>query len=881
MNATYLLHHRMLKSALQETSPDEKHAITVCDFSSDEVVLEGVNANALSKIQYKRIDSAQAEGKKKIPLEKWILGRDLVRLKFSRMGRKYIVFLPDDQSWSPEDRLHHILDLNGRSQGCQLYHLEHCEERMCAVVLDHVSSNLMRAKAYEIYTLGSLPNSEGDEVAAPVGYTHAYLGELSWCFPSEGDQEDRSLLFLDHGRPIKRWRVVSSADLGDLTSKSIWDVQESHLSKMNRMSDDTTLVRPRYSHLDGDSTRIDWNEVSECIVVFHRDHHDGFDRDFRLILDHIEHNHRLFNQNSKYIVQRRTGGECQILFHFRFSDDRSEDETYRLDELLRNSRVFVPVISSREEGAPSGQLYRFIGRAVVPDIFEMAESYSEASDAIFDRLSADQDEHSVRLLMPSKSGYEISYWDLPGLDDWVLLYQAAADKVQSPSFRLPAFEATEKWERNLELEDLVQTSRLQDEPWLQPFENRARSEFDQFEQLVKETTARFIGRSAEAEQKTQEFQAEIKSIEDSLESIQKEIPHLPEGISRLLHEMTSALQAEAAQTKSWHKRVENRESKLNASIASISDATEKLDQAARAVLNRLTTKSEELKNQFSTVNRFVSESKRTSVEISKKVESQEPQIRASMTASEEVLRSVKERRIQVNGEIQELQRKVSGLQTEHLQFKNALVQKSQKRQQLQIEQQELVKTKTALEDEEREVQRLELEITNLRNSIQILREANPKIRQQNDELSAVIKSLSKELSPLKDEKRSLDEQIRRLVRSRASMDDENQSIRDSISSLHEQISASRTELKGLQDEQQEHERVREMTERKWGQLTTKLNDKRKEVELLRSRSKISASPPDVAKYAQKFTFIQEELDHLKDCIETKSSPKRRLFSFFR
>ena len=72
MNATYLLHHRMLKSALQETSPDEKHAITVCDFSSDEVVLEGVNANALSKIQYKRIDSAQAEGKKKIPLEKWI-----------------------------------------------------------------------------------------------------------------------------------------------------------------------------------------------------------------------------------------------------------------------------------------------------------------------------------------------------------------------------------------------------------------------------------------------------------------------------------------------------------------------------------------------------------------------------------------------------------------------------------------------------------------------------------------------------------------------------------------------------------------------------------------------------------------------------------------
>ena len=221
---------------------------------------------------------------------------------------------------------------------------------MCAVVLDHVSSNLMRAKAYEIYTLGSLPNSEGDEVAAPVGYTHAYLGELSWCFPSECDQEDRSLLFLDHGRPIKRWRVVSSADLGDLTSKSIWDVQESHLSKMNRMSDDTTLVRPRYSHLDGDSTRIDWNEkFSECIVVFHRDHHDGFDRDFRLILDHIEHNHRLFNQNSKYIVQRRTGGECQILFHFRFSDDRSEDETYRLDELLRNSRVFVPVITSREE----------------------------------------------------------------------------------------------------------------------------------------------------------------------------------------------------------------------------------------------------------------------------------------------------------------------------------------------------------------------------------------------------------------------------------------------------------------------------------------------------------------------------------------------------
>ena len=102
----------MLKSALQETSPDEKHAITVCDFSSDEVVLEGVNANALSKIQYKRIDSAQAEGK--IPLEKWILGRDLVRLKFSRMGRKYIVFLLDDQSArSPEDRLHHILDLNG------------------------------------------------------------------------------------------------------------------------------------------------------------------------------------------------------------------------------------------------------------------------------------------------------------------------------------------------------------------------------------------------------------------------------------------------------------------------------------------------------------------------------------------------------------------------------------------------------------------------------------------------------------------------------------------------------------------------------------------------------------------------------------------------
>ena len=124
------------------------------------------------------------------------------------------------------------------------------------------------------------------------------------------------------------------------------------------------------------------------------------------------------------------------------------------------------------------------------------------------------------------------------------------------------------------------------------------------------------------------------------------------------------------------------------------------------------------------------------------------------------------------------------------------------------------------------------------NSIQILREASPKIRQQNNELSEVIKSLSKELSPLKDEKRSLDEQNRRLVRSRASMDDENQSIRDSISSLHEQISASRTELKGLQDEQQEHERVREMTERKWRQLTTKLSDKRKEVERLRSRSRI-------------------------------------------
>lgn len=881
MNEAYLLHHRMLKAALQDCSPDEKQAMSVRDFSSSEVVLEGVKANALSKIQYRKIASTQVEATNKSPLAQWILGRDLVRLKFSRMGRKYIIFLPDDQSWKPEDRLHHILDLNGRSQGCQLYNLEHGEERICAVVLDHVSSNLMRAKAYEIYTLGSLPNSEGDEVAAPIGYTHAYLGELSWCFPSEGDQEVRTLLFLDHRHAIRRWQVVSSADLGDSTSKAIWDVQESQLSKMSRMSDDTTLVRPRYSHLDRDPVRIDWDEVSECIVAFQRDHHDGFDRDFRLILDHIEHNHRLFNQNSKYIVQRRTGGECKILFHFRFSDDRSEDETNRLDELLRHSEVFVPVADTREEGPQSGQLYRFIGRTVVPDIFDMAESYSEASGPILDRLSADQDEHSVRLLMPSKSGYEISYWDLPGLDDWVLLYWAAADKMQSPSFRLPAFEATDKWERNLELEDLVQTCRLQDEPWLQPFENRSRSEFNQFEQLVKETTATFIDRSAEAEQKTQEFQNEIKSIEDSLESIQKEIPRLPEGISRLLHEMTSALQAEAAQTKSWHKRVENRESKLNASIASISDATDKLDQAARAVLNRLTTKSEELKNQFLTVNRFVSESKKTSVEISKKVEAQEPQIRASMTSSEEVLRSVKERRIQVDGEIQQLQRKVSGLQAEHRQFKNALVQKSQKRQQLQIEQQELVKTKTALEDEEREVQRLELEISNLRNSIRILREANPKIRQQNAELSAVIAALTTELSPLKDEKRSLDEQNRRLVRSRSSMDDENQSIRDSISSLHEQITISRAELKGLQDEQQEHEQVREMTERKWGQLTTKLNDKRKEVELLRSRSRISAAPPDEAKYAQKFTFIQEELDHLKDCLDAKSSPKRRFFSFFR
>ena len=171
MNATYLLHHRMLKAVLQESSPEEKNSMRVRDFSSDKVLLEGVNKQAISKVLPNEEPSAHVVDGEKIPLAQWIRDRDLVRLKFSRIGKKHIIFLHEDQVWKPEDRLHHILDLNGRSQGCQLYHLEHGEERTCAVVLDHISSKLKRAKGYEIYTLGSLPNSERDEVAAPVWET--------------------------------------------------------------------------------------------------------------------------------------------------------------------------------------------------------------------------------------------------------------------------------------------------------------------------------------------------------------------------------------------------------------------------------------------------------------------------------------------------------------------------------------------------------------------------------------------------------------------------------------------------------------------------------------------------------------------------------------
>ncbi len=878
MNATYLLPHRLLSAVLQESSTEEKKSMSVRNFSSDKVLLEGVNKLAVSKVLPNQDPSTHVADGEKISLAQWLVHRDLVRLNFSRIGKRHIVFLHNDQVWKPEDRLHHILDLNGRSQGCQLYHLEHGEERICAVVLDHVSSKLKRAKGYEIYTLGFLPNSERDEVAAPIGYTHAYLAELSWSYPPEEDQDHHSLMFLDHGHPIKRWRVVASADLAESTSKASWSVRESRLSNMNRMPEDTTLVRPRYSHIDGAPVRIDWDEISECIVVFRRDHHDGFDRDFRLILDHIEHNHRLFNQESKYIIQKRTGGECQVVFHFCISDERNEDETKRLDELLRHCDVFVPVDGSCETESRTGRLYRFVGRTVVPDIFDMTASDSEASDSILDRLSVDQVEHSIRLLMPSKSGYEISYWDLPKFDDWVFLYQAAAEKVQSPSFRLPAFEATEKWERNLELEDLVQSARLQDEPWLGAFDQRARSEFDHFEQLVKDTTTTFIDRSAEADKKALEFYSEIKSIEDALDSIQKEIPTLPDGISRLLHEMTSALQAEAAQTKSWHGRVKKRESNMDASLASLSEATEKLDEAARAVLSRLTSKSEELRNQFSRVNRFVSDSKKASVVISKQVEAQEPQIRASLVTSDDVLRTVKERRIEVDGEIQELQRKVSDLQANHRGYKEALLRKSQERQQLQVEQQELLATQTALEDEEREVLRLEGEIKFLQSSIQILRDGNPKIRQQNAELTKLIAKRTTEVSPLKDEKRVLDDEAVQLVRKRTSLDFQNESLRDSISSLHDQIALSKTEIKELEDQQQRLERGKRMTEGKWEKQKTKLEEFKKKIERLKSWSEAA---PDESRYAQKFTFIQEELDHLEASIDSKTTPRRRIFRFFK
>lgn len=862
----------MLKAVLQESDPDEKRAMRVYDHSSKKVVLEGVREKALSKVWSKRVEITHDANTKAIPLDQWLLSRDLIRIQSAKIGKKYILFLSADPSWTPEDRLHHILDLNGRSQGCQLYQLASDNERMYAVVLDRISANLRRAKEYEIYTLGSLPNSEGDEVAAPDGYTHEYLAELNWSFPSPEDEEHSSLLQLDHRHPMKRWRVISSADLAIPTSKASWTLRDSVSQKWNRMPDEATLIHPRYSHLDADPVPVDWKDVSECIVVFSRNHHDGFDRDFRLILDHIEHNHQLFNQNSKYLVQTRTGGECQIVFHFRFRDDQSEDEFEKLDQLLRHSDVFLPVADPQD--GQTRVLYRYIGRRVVPDIFDMVESSPEASGAILHRLSAHQDDQSVRLLMPSKSGYEISYWDLPGLNDWVPLYKAAVERLQSPSFRLPAFEAVEKWERNLALEDLVQTAELEDEPWLQPFNKRAEFEFQQFEQLVKATTATFAERSSEAEKKAQEFHSEIKSIEDDLDSIRQKIPGLPDGISRLLQEMSAVLQAEASQSKSWINRVKNRESNLNASIASISDATKKLDEVARTVLRSLTTKAEGLKNQFANVNRFVADSKKASVEISNQVDAQEPKVRASIVASDDVLRSVKESRIRVNGEIQQLQKKVSDLQANHRELKNALMQKTQKRQQLQTEEQELVRTRNALEEEEREVERLALEVSNLESSIFGLRAGNPKIRQQNADLSAELSKLSSELSPLKDEQRELQDKKSELERQKMSSEERKQSIQDAISSIHEQIAGTRSELEELEADEENFVRGQKLAEGKWERLKAQLLGVQKRFDSLQSQS-AAVEPPDESRYQEEFTFLKADLDRLQTSIDSQTSPKKQ------
>ena len=868
-----IFEHKYLRTILDSHTAEEKGLIQV---SSD----DAANLLKLKNVKPKSLPPNQLHSGepgnfgKAMPLANWIRSRKLVRVRSRRTAKRHIIFIPPNQNQAVT--LNRILALNGASPNYKIYSMLDGEGERTAVVLDYLSPKLVRAGIFEPFTLHDIRGSNGAEFACPVGYLHAYERELNWVFPPSlggGEQEPsdggsrNDLLVFGRDGSWRKWSVESS-HLSMQTSGGAWQVSEvDTYSDARALTDQIALVQPRYSRELVDLSKVEWEEFRQLIVVFRRNVFDGFGQDFQQMLEFIEHKFSLIDQDSKFLIQERVTGQTAVFFHLR-TKTFSGNDIDGMSSLLRSAEVYVPSTQDENEN-----IYRLVNRNIVPDIFQMIAKPDDWTEGIRRKLSDGLQGGCIRLIRPSKDGYEPSKWDLPSVSDWDCLYQAASSQVSGAAFRVPTFEGVDKWKRSSDMHDLVRQGLLSDNAWLDPFRQKCDMEVANYSQMVAEAAQIIIRRSEEAEETTKEFNHEITDINRSLEKIRTVLPTLPESISKLVVTLSKVLTSEARNTNNWHSRVKQRQSHLETQSKSIATATEKLDGTTKSVVSKLKQRGQDLESDLDSVKGQVANSKKIASQITSGVKKMEPQIRSSIVKAEEVLEGIRKKRTRVRQSIDELAAQTRVIREKHQGLMSDLEQQSLKNSKLQDELGSLRTTKNRLEEEVQHVSDLKNQIAEVTEVIRILNNKIPEIRTESKRLKA---SLEREVANRDALQQELQEQTNR----HHSLTDQENSVKSSLQSLQAILDSKNSDIQDLNTRIDMATKKRascqqdlELASTQRQTLTSRISELDKRVRDL-ERQVRESKKVDSSIYQSEFKDIQSQITRLEHAINSNKAPKR-------